>query len=108
MMAFTWKSSARVDLLEQFQYFEESGGQELADRYLAAVRSTVDQLSLFPQSGAPYVPLSQGLEGVRRMPVHGFDAYLIFYVVTEESVDVIRVLHGARDIEGILGDEGAD
>jgi toxin ParE1/3/4 len=37
--------------------------------------------------------------GVKRLP-HG--AYLIFYRVREDTVEIIHVLHGARDYETIL------
>ena len=31
-----------------------------------------------------------------------FEKYLLFYLESEDCVDVIRVLHGARDIPGAL------
>jgi toxin ParE1/3/4 len=40
-----------------------------------------------------------GKRGLRRM-VHG--DYLILYRVTIDSVEIVRVLHGARDLESIL------
>ncbi len=32
----------------------------------------------------------------------GFPNYLVFYRVIDEGVDVLRVLHGARDIDAIF------
>ena len=46
----------------------------------------------------PLVPRYESV-GLRRM-AHG--NYLIFYRVTEEQVEVVRVLNGARDYEPIL------
>lgn len=43
--------------------------------------------------------------GIRRKPHAG---YLIFYVVTERTADVIRVLHGARDDETIIASPADD
>jgi toxin ParE1/3/4 len=45
------------------------------------------------------------LEGVRRLPVKGFENYLIFYVPRSGGIDVIRVLHGARDIDNLFETE---
>jgi len=45
------------------------------------------------------------LEGLRRFPVHGFESYLIFYLPHPEGMDVIRVLHGARDIDNLFAEE---
>jgi toxin ParE1/3/4 len=42
---------------------------------------------------------SHEASGLRRLP-HG--AYLIFYRVREDVVEIIHVLHGARDYETIL------
>jgi toxin ParE1/3/4 len=40
---------------------------------------------------------------VRAWPIKGFRNYLIFYRLEEYGIMVLRVLHGARDIERILG-----
>ena len=37
----------------------------------------------------------------------GFDRYLIFDLPHENGIDVIRVLHGARDIDGLFAEEEA-
>ena len=29
--------------------------------------------------------------------------YLIFYVVSDDGVDIVRVIHGARDVDALLG-----
>jgi len=34
----------------------------------------------------------------RMLPVTGFENYLLFYIEHEDCVDVIRLLHGARDL----------
>jgi len=39
-------------------------------------------------------------EGLRRFPTRG---YLIFYTIAGQDLVVERVLHGARDIEALLG-----
>jgi toxin ParE1/3/4 len=32
--------------------------------------------------------------------------YVVFYRVTELSVDIVRVLHGRRDLDAIFADDG--
>jgi len=41
---------------------------------------------------------------LRRRPVRGFENFLIFYRESGGRVEIIRVLHGARDIESLLED----
>jgi plasmid stabilization system protein ParE len=37
--------------------------------------------------------------GLRYWPVPGFERYLVFYVPTSARIDVVRVMHGARDLD---------
>ncbi len=62
-------------------------------------------LSDTPRIGTHVETANAALTGLRRWRVPGFENHLIFYRVTEEAIEVIRVLHGARDIEGILSEE---
>lgn len=42
---------------------------------------------------------------MRVIPVGRFRNYLIFYRRKDDEIEVLRVLHGARDIRSILGAE---
>ena len=42
------------------------------------------------------------VQGVRMLAIKDFENYLLFYLEREDCVDVIRVLHGARDIPEAL------
>ena len=96
---------ARLDLLEQFVYLGERSSVEVAERYFAAVEETCVQLITHPQSGASYESGIDKLAGLRRVPVKGFEKYLLFYIPRIDGIDVVRVLHSARDIESIFGNE---
>jgi plasmid stabilization system protein ParE len=52
--------------------------------------------------GYPLVPRYEH-HGVRRRP---FGSYLIFYRVGTEAIEVVHILHGARDYEPLLFPEG--
>lgn len=45
---------------------------------------------------------SSHLQGIRRWKVKGFPNFLIFYRSTDEGVEIIRILHGARDLDAIF------
>ena len=45
-------------------------------------------------------PLMPGSKDMRRMPVGN---YLVFYKVSAGTIDILRVLHSARDIEDFSG-----
>ena len=44
------------------------------------------------------------LAGLRTWPIEGFDAVKVYYLVGTSEISILRVLHGRRDIEGILGE----
>lgn len=44
------------------------------------------------------------LVGIRTWAVDGFPNHVAFYRTIEGGIEVIRVLHGARDIDRILGE----
>ncbi len=104
---FAFRPRARLDLLEQFIYLAEQATVEMAERYFTAVDQTCARLAKQPLSGTPYDSDVARLEGMRRAPVSGFTAYLLFYMPRTGGIDVVRVLHGARDIEGLFTQEEA-
>jgi len=42
--------------------------------------------------------------GLRVWPIKAFENYLIFYQPTDAGIDVVRVIHAARDIEALFSD----
>jgi toxin ParE1/3/4 len=67
-----------------------------ADHFLDAIAERILQLAAFPESGP-------------RRPDIGADTraltignYLILYRLAAERIDVVRVVHGARDISTLL------
>ncbi len=66
-----------------------------ADRLLDEVEVVVDLLIEFPGLGRPRDELRAG---VRSFRVRRF-RHLIFYRVTADAIVLLRILHGARDIE---------
>jgi toxin ParE1/3/4 len=73
-----------------------------ADRFLDAVEATFEHLESFPGSGHPYETDEPKLAGMRQWSVNGFRNYLIFYRPFDGGVEIIHLLHGARDIGAAL------
>ena len=43
---------------------------------------------------------------MRVWPVKGFDKYRIYYRPLGDRIEILRILHAARDIDAIFEDEG--
>jgi toxin ParE1/3/4 len=95
------RPEALQDIADQAIYIAASS-PAAAERYLEALEVTLQQLAQMPGIGRSRDYVSQRLAGLRQWPVKGFDQYLIFYRADEYTVEVVRVLHGARDIAAIL------
>jgi toxin ParE1/3/4 len=61
-----------------------------------------------PGLGEPHESSNPRLAGLRVGRVEGFEKYLIFYRHVGDSMEIVRVLHGARDIDRVLGSEDAN
>lgn len=96
---------AETDLIDCFGYIGEHGGLEAADRFLEAVDATLRLIAKTPGIGAPHETDKPRLEGVRCTRVSKFKKYLLFYRSFDDRIELVRVLHGARDIDQILDDE---
>ena len=71
-------------------------------RFLDAIELTCDVLSRMSGIGSPRYAEIPLVHGVRMLAIKDFENYLLFYLEHDNSVDVIRVLHGARDIPEAL------
>lgn len=96
------RRGARRDLLEAFDYLQEHASLDIADRFLSAALSSFQELAEMPKMGAPCKFRRRFLRRLRRWPLKDFDSWLIFYLPKRNGVEIVRVLHGARDIESLL------
>jgi toxin ParE1/3/4 len=97
------RPAARDDILRQFRYYLlDQNLPNLAERFLTAVRKSIDEIARMPAAGAPRRLSREALRGLRSWPIKGFEDVRVYYLLHEGGVHVIRILHGKRDINGIL------
>jgi toxin ParE1/3/4 len=75
-----------------------------SDRFVAAVERTVARLAEHPFAGTPYPLTHPDLADIRTVAVTRFRRYLIFYRVIDGEVQLVRLVHGARDIPTLLAE----
>jgi plasmid stabilization system protein ParE len=72
-------------------------------RFYEAVLKDCSMLAENPGAGALREPDNPRLKELRYWPIGGFQNYLIYYTPRQGGgIDVLRVVHGARDIARIL------
>jgi toxin ParE1/3/4 len=98
------RETSKRDLIEQFVWYAESASIEVADRFLASAQDTLERLAAAPESGALIEVTREELAGMRRWPVKGFEKVLLFYIPLSDGIDLVRVLHGSRDLHRLFED----
>src|SRR4051794_20876535 len=96
---------ARQDLLDIFRYYAREAGVRVAQRFFAQAETTFARLARMPGMGAPYEHEHPALADLRYFPVSRFKHYIVFYRPVADGIELVRVLHGARDVYGILAEE---
>lgn len=106
-MNLRYSESARDDVIRQFRYYLVALNlPELAIRFKEAVRKTALAIRERPNAGPPYRLRNPRLRNLRSWPVAGFpDIRFYFQVEDNDAIRVVRILHGKRDIQKILGRE---
>ena len=95
------------DLIEIATYIAESD-LDRSDSFLRSVEETFKQLGKMPEIGKKSYFSNPRLQNIRQLAVKGFGKYLIFYQTTKVGVQIIRVLHGSREIETTLEDNSQE
>jgi toxin ParE1/3/4 len=78
-----------------------------AVRFVEAAQATFEHVAFMPLAYSRIHPTKPALADIRKRPLTGaFKRYLVFYrVVDDGNVDVVRLLHSARDLDRTLGEE---
>ena len=96
-----YTAEASRDLAEIFDYLDEHS-ETAADRFYDAVQATVQQLLRSPHLGERCQFRNPKTKGMRVWQVSSFSNYLIFYHPKGDMLQVLRVIHGARDYIAIF------
>jgi toxin ParE1/3/4 len=70
-------------------------GEDQAKRYVSALRHAIKALREFPLRHPEFDPRP----GLRRLNT---GRHAVFYRVTDEQIEIVRVLHVARDLSQII------
>jgi toxin ParE1/3/4 len=98
MPQVTRRPLAETDIREIWDYIADDN-LAAADRWLDHLDEQFRVLATQPMMGRVRDELAPG---ARSFP---FGRYVVFYVPLDDGIDVVRVLHGARDIDAVFNPE---
>jgi toxin ParE1/3/4 len=92
---------ADLDVMECFTYLAQRNAAA-AKRFLDAIEQLLPTIASRPNDGHRYLHAKRETEDWRYVRVPGFKKYLAFYRITDAAVEVVRIVHGSRDLETIF------
>jgi toxin ParE1/3/4 len=95
---FRLSERAERDLVEIYDYTDQTFGAYQADAYHAGLERTFDLLANFPRIGLAVNEIAAGFRRFR------FQAHLVFYTEEDDFILIRAVLHQAREIKPDLFD----
>lgn len=79
-----------------------------SDRFLQSAEATFQNLAKMPGVGKRCQFYSPQLKNIRQVGVKNFKSYLVFYLASDCSIEIIRVIHGSRNLESLITEENED
>jgi len=104
MITTVFRTNAAISDLNEQATFIQRESPNAAIRFLAATEATFLRLAAMPELGQRQEFGRKELADLRVWQVQGFENFLIFYRPVERGIEVLRVLHAARDIAAVFDD----
>ncbi len=101
---FRFRRAALQDLADIADHIA-AASPRAAEAFTRSVEDSLRGLSRFPRMGSPRRFAHPAVERVRCWIPSGFPEVLVFYRALPGRIVVLRVLHGARDVERALEEE---
>jgi plasmid stabilization system protein ParE len=87
------------DFQAQYEWYLIQAGEEIAERFLKALEDTLKLLQERPDLGRRRRFRHPALRNLRSFQVaRPFERILIFYRLTESTVEIFRIMDGMRDL----------
>lgn len=102
------RPTADRDLDDQAFYYATVASPEIGHRFLVAAHATFSLLATQPNMGWQPRFRHPGLELARVFRVKDFERIIVIYIPRLDGVEILRVVHGSRNIEALLRREGLD
>lgn len=95
------RALANQDVEEAISYYLGEQAQQAASGFIDALEAAYTHIARHPASGLTRYAHELDLPGLLYWPLSGYP-YLVFYVQRGEHIDVLRILHGMRDLPAWL------
>lgn len=96
-----FRQLAATDLDDAGEHYRREAVEQTALDFIDAVERGIKRISRGPHVGSLRFAYELALPDLRAWPLQRFP-YVMFYVATDEEIDVWRILHTRRDVSATL------
>jgi len=100
------RPKADADLDHQALYLAENAGPEIGHHFLLAAHETFTLLASQPAMGWHPRLKHPDLASLRTFRISGFERMIVLYRPISDGVEILRVIHGSRNVMKLLSREG--
>jgi plasmid stabilization system protein ParE len=102
-LKITYRQASLDDVTRQFRYYlVNQDAPEVAVRFRDSVRRSVKAISAQPAIAPRFILQNPELKTLRSWPVAGFEAVRLYFLLGNDTMRIIRILHGRRNVRTIL------
>jgi toxin ParE1/3/4 len=102
------RPKADQDLEDHAFYLAKKAESSVGHRFLVAAHETFSLLATKPRIGWRPRLRAPELKAVRVFRVSGFEKMVVLYQPKPEGVEIVRVVHGSRNLLALLRREGLE
>ena len=102
------RPKADRDLDDQAYYLADVASPEVGHRFLIAAHEVFSLLASQPEMGWRLKSNRRVLASLRVFRIPGFDKVLVLYQPRAEGIEIVRVVHGSRNLQALLRREGLE
>ena len=96
-----------LDDLDELSEYIRQRNPQAALRFLGASEATFRRLASMPSIGERFESEDPSYQDIRCLPITGFPSHIVYYRPLRHGALIFRIIHGARDIDRVFGDEGS-
>jgi antitoxin ParD1/3/4/toxin ParE1/3/4 len=97
--AYELSAAARLDLLQIWNYLAEASSLNVADKVVADIEASIRKIAKTPGLGHRRPDLTD-----RDILFYRVHSYLILYRPDKKPLNVVRIVHGSRDVKSLLAE----
>jgi toxin ParE1/3/4 len=91
-----WSSRALTDLDEIWYHYVQVAGRTVAEKIVRNIGNVIALIEDYPLAGRSRSEIRPGLRSIAASP------YVVFYRITKDVPEIVRVLDGRQDIDEIF------